>query len=79
MANLARAQPGVYEDARFVCFEIGAIAAGAAAENRELHCHEVSVLSVRKMKMLNWMAGKNYSRNETKKAKDKKELARKGT
>ena len=35
LADLARAEPGVHEDAGFIGFEVGAIAAGTAAENGE--------------------------------------------
>ncbi len=37
ISDLPRAQAGVNEQPRFICFEISTIAAGAAAKNRELH------------------------------------------
>ncbi len=39
-ADLARAEPGVHEHAGFSGFEVGAIAAGTAAENGEFNSHE---------------------------------------
>ena len=39
LADLARAEPGVHEDAGFSGFDIGAIATGTAAENGEFDGH----------------------------------------
>jgi len=39
LADLARAEPGVHEDADFIGFDVGAIAAGTAAENGEFNGH----------------------------------------
>lgn len=39
LSNLAAAEAGVDQNTRVIHFEIRAIAAGAAAENRELYCH----------------------------------------
>ena len=40
LADLARAEPGVHEDAGFIGFDIGAIATGTAAEDGEFDGHE---------------------------------------
>jgi hypothetical protein len=37
--DLARTEPGINQDAGFVGFEIGAVAIGAAAENRKTDRH----------------------------------------
>ena len=39
LADLARAEPGVHEDTGFIGFDVGAIAAGTAAENGEFDGH----------------------------------------
>ena len=39
LADLARAEPGIHEDAGFIGFDVGAIAAGSAAENGEFDGH----------------------------------------
>ena len=39
LADLARAEPGIHEDAGFSGFDVGAIAAGTAAENGEFDSH----------------------------------------
>src|SRR2546423_4585702 len=39
LANLAPAQAGVDEQTRLLSFDISAVAAGPAAQNRDLHSH----------------------------------------
>ena len=38
-ADLARAEPGIHEHAGLIGFEVGAVAAGTAAENGEFNSH----------------------------------------
>ena len=44
LARLARAEAGVNKNARLGGFEVGAVAAGTAAENRQLHGHNATVV-----------------------------------
>ena len=43
LAKLAQAEPGIDEDAGFFGFQIGAIAAGTAAQNREANGHRATL------------------------------------
>ena len=47
LADLARAEPGVHEDAGFVGFDVGAIAAGTAAEDGEFDGHDKTLMTGR--------------------------------
>jgi hypothetical protein len=42
-ANLARTEPGIHQHARLVGFDVGSVAGGTAAENREFDCHARTV------------------------------------
>jgi len=47
LADLARAEPGIHEDAGFIGFEVGAIATGTAAENGEFDGHDKTLMTGR--------------------------------
>ena len=56
MANLARTKPGVDEDARFRCLDIGAISGRSAAENRKMNSHGLTLVSqVKHINDFSWL------------------------
>ena len=47
LADLTRAEAAVHQHAGFIGFDVGSVAGGAAAEDREFDCHAGTLMSVR--------------------------------
>ena len=48
-SNLARAEPGIDQNARLVGFDVRSITGRTATENREFHCHAETLTTVSKL------------------------------